>query len=34
MAVYNRAEYWPERIAAMKLWGRELRKLRQKKTPD
>jgi integrase len=26
MAVYNRAEYWPERIAAQRLWDRKLAK--------
>lgn len=30
MAVYNRAEYWPERIAAQKLWDRKLQLLRKK----
>lgn len=30
MAVYNRAEYWPERLAAQKLWDRKLSKLRKK----
>lgn len=34
MAVYNRAEYWPERIAAQRMWGRHLGALRRKKTPD
>lgn len=28
MAVYNRAEYWPERKAAMILWHKKLRSLR------
>lgn len=28
MQVYNHAEYWPERVAAMKLWGHKLRHLR------
>lgn len=30
MAVYNRAEFWPERIAAQKLWDKTLRELRKK----
>lgn len=29
MAVYNHAEYWPERTAAMKLWGQKLSALRR-----
>lgn len=33
MQVYNHAEYWEERVAAMKLWGRKLSQLR-KKPPD
>ena len=35
MAVYNRSEYWPERIAAMRLWHRKLRELKRnvKKRP-
>jgi integrase len=33
MAVYNRAEYWPERMAAQKLWDKKLRELRQKIAP-
>lgn len=27
MAVYNRAEYWPERVAAQRLWDRKLIRL-------
>jgi integrase len=34
MAVYNKAEYWPERRAAMRLWGVTLAALRLKKRPD
>lgn len=34
MAVYNQAEYWPERRAAQLLWGRKLAELRRKKRPD
>lgn len=30
MAVYNRAEFWPERVAAQVLWDKQLRKLRKK----
>jgi integrase len=33
MAVYNRADYWPERLAAQKLWCRKLRELRKKEAP-
>lgn len=29
MAIYNRAEYWPEQVAAMRLWGRKLSQLRR-----
>lgn len=29
MAVYNHAEYWEERVSAMRVWGAKLRKLRQ-----
>lgn len=29
MAIYNRAEYWDERVAAMKLWGRRLAEIRR-----
>lgn len=32
MAVYNRAEYWPDRIAAQKLWALRLKQI--KKSPD
>ena len=32
MAVYNRAEYWPERVAAQKLWGLRLKQI--KKRPE
>lgn len=31
MAVYNRAEYWPERVAAQRLWGKEVAKLRRRR---
>jgi integrase len=34
MAVYNRADYSPERAAASELWGRKVAELRRKKTPD
>ncbi len=34
MAVYNRAEYWPDRLAAQKLWDRKLRELRKKVPPE
>ena len=35
MKVYNRAEYWPERVAAQRLWGLKLAELRRtKKSPD
>jgi integrase len=30
MSVYNRAEYWPERVHAMRLWHRELLRLRKR----
>ena len=30
MAVYNRAEYWSERVEAQKVWDRKLRELRKK----
>lgn len=30
MATYNRAEYWAERVAAQKLWGKTLKALRKK----
>jgi integrase len=30
MAVYNRAEFWNERTDAMRLWARELSKIRKK----
>lgn len=30
MAIYNRAEYWPERVAAQRLWGKIVRDLRKK----
>ncbi len=30
MAVYNRAEYWPERMAAQTLWGKKLKELRKR----
>ena len=30
MAVYNRAEFWPDRVAAQKLWDRKLLSLRKK----
>lgn len=30
MATYNRAEYWPERVEAQRLWGKTLRSLRHK----
>jgi len=33
MAVYNRGEYWPERVAAQVLWGRKLAELRKKPPP-
>ena len=33
MAVYNHAEYMPEREAAMKLWGLKVAALRRKKSP-
>lgn len=33
MAVYNHAEYLPERMAALELWGRKVAELRRKKTP-
>jgi len=33
MAVYNRAEYWPERVAAQKMWGLRLSAIRRKKHP-
>lgn len=29
MAVYNHSEYWPERVAAQKLWGRKLAEMRR-----
>jgi hypothetical protein len=31
MAVYNHAEYWPERVAAQRLWDRKLQELRRSK---
>ena len=34
MAVYNRADYWPERMAAQRLWDNTLRKVRQKIAPE
>ena len=34
MAVYNRAKYWPDRVAAQKLWGRTLARLRKKEAAD
>lgn len=34
MAVYNHAEYWPERIAAQRKWDRALIALWRKKSPD
>ena len=30
MAVYNRAEFWPERVAAQRAWDKKLRTLRKK----
>ena len=30
MAVYNRAEFWPERVAAQRLWGFKIAELRRK----
>lgn len=33
MGVYNRAEYWPEQVAAWELWGRKIGELRRKKKP-
>lgn len=30
MAVYNHAEYWPERVAAQRIWGRKIAELRRK----
>jgi len=30
MAIYNHAEYWPERDAALRLWARKLHELRKK----
>ena len=29
VAVYNHSEYWPERVAAQKLWGRKLAEMRR-----
>jgi len=34
MAVYNRAEYWPERLAAQALWDAKLRELRHLAAPS
>ena len=31
MAIYNRAEYWPERVAAQRLWGLKLASIRRRK---
>lgn len=33
LAVYNHAEYWPERVAAMRLWCQTIRRLRKRKPP-
>ena len=35
MAIYNRSEYWLERVAAQQLWGETLARLRhaRKKKP-
>lgn len=30
LAIYNRAEYWPERITAQKLWEKKLREIRKR----
>ena len=30
MAVYNRAEYWPDRLAAQRIWERKLAELRKR----
>jgi len=34
MAVYNRAEFWPERIAAQRLWGIKLAALRRRRNEN
>ncbi len=33
LAVYNRAEYWPERLTAQALWDKKLRELRRLAAP-
>lgn len=30
MAIYNHADYWPERVAAQQVWGRKIAELRRK----
>jgi integrase len=30
MAVYNRADYWPERVAAMEMWCKKVGELRRR----